>query len=159
MQFNFNPWLFIGFCKWWWSPIIHIKLHNLKRCSINWIVELHNWIMEPHNLGAALSPSALHIIQQNINLTLFRKNISPRLLFLDFVFNLYLSFIFILPRLPIILNKRRIYQVPKQLSIEQYFFHLSKHTHYTLHNVRKPSDIKPLPEPMLTHVFFITCHS
>ena len=57
-------------------------------------MELHNWIMEPHNLGA-LSPSALHIIQQNINLTLFPKNIYPRLLFLDFVFNLYLSnFIF-----------------------------------------------------------------
>ena len=70
-----------------------MKLHNLKRCSRNLIIELHNWIMEPHNLGS-LSPSALHIIQQNINLTLFRKNISPRLLFLDFVFNLYLLSIY-----------------------------------------------------------------
>ena len=35
-------------CKWWWSPIIYTELHNLKWCSIDWIMELHNWIMEPH---------------------------------------------------------------------------------------------------------------
>ena len=62
--------------KWWQSPIIHIELHNFE------VVELHNY--------GVLSPSALHIIQQNINKTLFCKNISPQLLFLAFVFNLYL---------------------------------------------------------------------
>ena len=37
-----------------------------------------------------LAPVALDIIQQNKDKTLFRKNISPRFLFLAFVFNLYL---------------------------------------------------------------------
>ena len=55
--------------------IINIELHNLKWCSINWIMDVHNWIMEPHDCGV-LSPWALHIIRQTINKTLFRK-ISP----------------------------------------------------------------------------------
>ena len=57
------------------EPIIHIELHSLKWCSINWIMDVHNWIMEPHDFGV-LSPSALNMIQQTINKTLFRK-ISP----------------------------------------------------------------------------------
>ena len=57
------------------EPIIHIELHSLKWCSINWIMDVHNWIMEPHDFGA-LSPSALNMIQQTINKNLFRK-ISP----------------------------------------------------------------------------------
>ena len=52
-------------------------------------MDIHNWIMEPNNF-AVLFSSVLHMIQQNINKTSFRKNISPRLLFLAFVFNMYL---------------------------------------------------------------------
>ena len=58
----------------------YIELHNLKWCSITWIMELRKWIMGPHNLRV-LSPSALHMIQQNINKISFRK-ISPE----DFYF-------------------------------------------------------------------------
>ena len=78
---QFNAWLFMELYKWWWSPIIHIDLHNLKWCSINWIMELHIWIREPHNFGV-LSPSTLHVIQQNINITLSCKKHLPTTFFL-----------------------------------------------------------------------------
>ena len=57
------------------SPIIHIELHNLKWCSLNWVMGLDNWIMEPHNFGV-LSPVPLQTIQHNRN-KLYSAKTSP----------------------------------------------------------------------------------
>ena len=43
-------------------------------------MELHDWIIESYNLGL-LSPSPLLTTKKNEDKTLFRKNISLRLLF------------------------------------------------------------------------------
>ena len=84
---QFNAYLFMELCEWWRSPIIHIELYNLKWRSINWITELHDWIMEPHKF--AFFPSAIHIIQQNIN-KFYSAKISPHDFDIAFVFNLCL---------------------------------------------------------------------